>query len=622
MATRPTNPSMESAPAALPSVVRHFGRLQLLQLLGKSERTMAWRVEDPRNGDQLMLVLPRLQPANPKALDFWQQTAQRAARLSHPRLAEVVEMGVQDGWPFVTHRLSEAATLADRLPQAGMPGAEAAALAIACLQGLAFAHEAGISHDDLQPFLLLVDDHGAVRVAGLAVAAEIVTAGGSRRSAGAIDPAALRARREAAESDVLACGILLHALLVGHAAMATTDLLQLASQLPPEGREPLRLPWTTAHPVGEALRAIADRSTDRQPLRRYRNARTLLKALEGWLQSESEEGGGPVAVLMDRLRTSGALPSSPGAAARAARLAMMERERIDELADVVLEDLALSFEMLRLVNTAQVRSSLAGAGPVLAVRRSIALLGLSGVRRAALALRAWPGPLDSDGAKALQSLVKRCRHAARTAVALRPAGYDAEVVFLIALLQNLSRLMLHYHFADEARQVLRLQQPLKSAGPDGADEPGLTESAACHAVIGVDLEALGAAVARQWGLVDDVVRMVRRHSTATPVRAFDDDADVLRAVASCANEAVDAQDLPAAARAAALRRVVQRYGRLLQIGLPDLLAALQAAPQPMPRPVAPDSAAAATSTDPDDPMNTIDRAAAAASKAAATRAAA
>jgi len=41
----------------------------------------------------------------------------------------------------------------------------------------------------------------------------------------------------------------------------------------------------------------------------------------------------------------------------------MERERTNELAEVVLQDLALSFEMLRLVNSAQVRGAqLAGAG--------------------------------------------------------------------------------------------------------------------------------------------------------------------------------------------------------------------------------------------------------------------
>ncbi|HRC39439.1 MAG TPA: HDOD domain-containing protein, partial [Rubrivivax sp.] len=78
---------------------------------------------------------------------------------------------------------------------------------------------------------------------------------------------------------------------------------------------------------------------------------------------------GPLALLSDRLRTAGVLPSSPGAAARAARLALMERERTNDLAEVVLQDLALSFEMLRLVNSAQVRGAqIAGSGPVLTVR--------------------------------------------------------------------------------------------------------------------------------------------------------------------------------------------------------------------------------------------------------------
>ncbi|MEO5732113.1 MAG: protein kinase, partial [Rubrivivax sp.] len=298
-------PPTDSPPAATPSVVRHFGRLQLLQLLGKSARTMAWRVRDPHTGDALMLVLPRVQPAGADALDYWQQCARRAARLSHPQLADVVELGVQDGWPFVTHRLADTATLAERLPQAGLPSPEAAALAIDCLRGLAFAHEAGVSHDDLQPFLLLVNDHGALQVAGLAVASEQITAGDAHRNAGAVDPVALRARREAAERDVLACGIVLHTLLAGPDVMSSADVQRVAARMPPEGKEPLRLPWTTGHPVGEALRAIVNRSTDRQPQRRYRNARTLLRALEGWLQAESEEGGGPVALLLNRLRSSG-----------------------------------------------------------------------------------------------------------------------------------------------------------------------------------------------------------------------------------------------------------------------------------------------------------------------------
>jgi hypothetical protein len=120
---------------------------------------------------------------------------------------------------------------------------------------------------------------------------------------------------------------------------------RVIQRLPPYSgavvREIVRLPWTTAHPIAEPLRVIVNRATDRQERQRYRNARTLHRALEGWLQTDSAAGAGPLALLSDKLRTAGVLPSSPGAAARAARLALMERERTNELAEVVLEDLAL-----------------------------------------------------------------------------------------------------------------------------------------------------------------------------------------------------------------------------------------------------------------------------------------
>jgi non-specific serine/threonine protein kinase len=68
---------------------------------------------------------------------------------------------------------------------------------------------------------------------------------------------------------------------------------------------------------------------------------------------------------------------------------------------------------------------------------------------------------------------------------------------------------------------------------------------------------------------------VRRLPTTAPVRAPDTDDDVLRATASCAHEAMDALDLPAAQVPAAVQRVAQRYARALGIGLKELQAALQ-----------------------------------------------
>ena len=148
------------------------------------------------------------------------------------------------------------------------------------------------------------------------------------------------------------------------------------------------LPWTTPHPISEALRAIANRTTSAQERQRYLNARTLLRALDGWRTAEAQDTGGPLAMLLDRMRTVGHLPAMPGVGSRVARLSAKDGQHTEEIADQILQDMALSFELLRQVNSAQVQGTqMAGSGPVLTIRRAIALVGLNGIRQAASALR-------------------------------------------------------------------------------------------------------------------------------------------------------------------------------------------------------------------------------------------
>jgi len=164
------------------------------------------------------------------------------------------------------------------------------------------------------------------------------------------------------------------------------------------------------------------------------------------------------------------------------------------------------------------------------------------------------------------------------AQALRPAGYDAEVVYLVALLQNLGRLVVQYHFPDEAAQIRQLAQPALPGRADEPEQAGMPEQAAALAVLGADIESLGAAVARHWGLEGSVVHMIQRLPRTAPVRASDSDEETLRMVASAANEAVDAAALPAPRGAAALERVAQRYARALGLSIKDFRSALQGMP--------------------------------------------
>jgi non-specific serine/threonine protein kinase len=564
---RPHSPHIAPQPAA----TRSFGRYTLLRLLGKSVRSMLWLVLDPRSGQELMLAVPRQQPISRAQADHWLARARQAARVKHPGLAEVVDIGEQDRWPYMAYERGEADTLAERLAGKGLPAVDTARWALKALSGLAFAHEAGLAHRDLQPWHLLLDDQSDVRIVGLGVAYDE-----NEAPAGGAPMAALQSQRAAAERDVLAFGLLLHLALAGHPALDQPDIGQAIALMPPLGREIVRLPFAGTRTVPEPLRAIVNRATDRQERQRYRNARTLARALDGWLAVEDAAGGGPLALLLDRLRSVGLLPTLPGSAARAARMALMERERTIELAEIVMEDPALSFEMLRAVNTASVRgSTIAGDGPVLTIRRAIAMVGLDGVRRCTFALREWPGPLGEGAAGELQRAIDRAKHAGRIAQMLRPRGFDAEVIYLVALLQNLGRLVVQYHFPDEALQIRRLMQPAPAQAPGERDEPGMSEEGAAFAVLGVGIEELGVAVARHWGFDDTVLPLVRRLPLDSALHVGHSDDEQLRTTASCANEVVDALQQPAAQALPALQRVANRYARLLEVSLRDLQLAAQ-----------------------------------------------
>jgi non-specific serine/threonine protein kinase len=335
----------------------------------------------------------------------------------------------------------------------------------------------------------------------------------------------------------------------------------------------VRLPWALPQPVSEALRAIINRATDRHPHRRYLGARSLERALAGWRQVQASDRGGPLALLIDRLRTSGHLPSLPGLAQRVTQLSRLETQRIDELADVVLEDPALSFELLRTVNAAQFHG--AGEGGVTTVRRALQLIGISGVRRAASGLRAWPGPLNQTHVPALRSAIKTACLAGHLADVLSPAGLDAEGALIAAQLQHLGRLLLLYHFPDEAVQITALMQPSPPMREGDPITPGLSEEAAAMAVLGVDLPSMAHALARHWGLDETVQEMMQplplRQGVHPPTAAD----GWMRLVASCANETLNALRQPAAARPRALNQVANRYAKALGTTADSLKQSLQ-----------------------------------------------
>lgn len=562
-------PSATAAKAAAPAApMRRFGRFELRALLNKSTRSMCWLVFDPRLGQELMLCLPRVAPNSPSATEHWLKMANAASRVQHPNLAHVVEIGQVEQWPFIAYDRALGETLDERLARQASPlPVDVADWVCQYLEGLAFAHEAGHVHRDVQCATLIISPSNQVRIIGLEVAQEVFPAHVDYNSV------TRRAVREAAAEDILCVGLMLHRLLSGRPVLEQNDLQTVVQQMQPIGHELVRMGWETPHPIPEPLRAICNRATDRQAKQRYHIARSFLRALDGWRTAAAHAEEGPIVLLMDKLQRIGHLPSTSTALQRVGQSSAMERQHTSALSGLVLQDMALSLELLRRVNNSLKQSGAPVDGTVLNMRRAIAMLGLEGVQQAARALKPWPGPLNEVQAAMLQSLMKRVQRAGQIAQALRPAGYDAEVVYLITVMQNLGRLLLQYHFPDDAQQIRQLMQPPEPT----ADQPhpqGMSEQAAAFAVLGCDLESLGSAVARHWSLGEELLHMIRRQAPTAALRAADSEADLLRLTCSLANELVDALMLPEGKRQAGIELATRRYARTLGIGLREVQQAL------------------------------------------------
>jgi len=546
------------------AAVRRLGRFELRELVGRSQRTMAWRVHDPRSDRELLLVLPRAPLPSDDAVRVWELNARRASRLGHAGLAFAVEVGSHDRFSYIAYEV-EGHTLLSRLNAAALTPREGAGVVSQVARVLAAAHEAGSVHGDLQPHLIFVSPSGQVKLAGLEVAS-VPT--GALTTPADVDSWRNSVLRAGGRSDPAALGVLLFWVVTGRPPMEEPDTEVVAGRILSGLSESLKLPATFSQPVAEPLRAIVQRSVDRHEGVRYRSARSLLMALDGWLKADVNSSDSTFKVLVDRVRSDGLLPASEHTRERMANLRLLEGESTREMSELLLGDLAVALELLRVVNTAQQRDARrAGYAGVLTLHRAVAMLGLDGVRRSALSLKPWPGPLKGQAVEDLEALLVRCRNAARVARLLRPQGYDPEAAYMVGVLQNLGRIVLQYHFPEQAQQVNILMFPPGATDPEHAEmRSSLSEDLAAFSVLGVDLASVGIAIGRHLGLDASMLNAIRRlpaKGGIFPSPRTDEEA--LCQTGSCANDAIDALLLAPEKAAAELNAIVNRYSRGLRL---------------------------------------------------------
>lgn len=141
-------------------------RYRLEQLLGRGGQGSVWRAHHLTLGVPVALKLTSLSSADEQCAARLLQEARAAARLSHPAVVRVFDLGCHEGRePFVVMELLEGQSLARRLEREGrLSPAVALRLLLPIADALRAAHDLGFVHRDIKPQNIFLAHHeGSLR---------------------------------------------------------------------------------------------------------------------------------------------------------------------------------------------------------------------------------------------------------------------------------------------------------------------------------------------------------------------------------------------------------------------------------------------------------------------------
>jgi predicted Ser/Thr protein kinase len=218
-----------------------------------------------------LVAIKVLRVDNPDIRERFQREARLAARLQHPNIVTVYDVGEHEGQPFIAMEYIPGETLAELIRRrAPLDTRQRVEMVIEICSGLAFAHKHGIVHRDIKPANLIVSrDSNILKILdfGIARAGEsgLTQVGMVIGTPNYMSPEQVRGDTIDHRSDIFAVGLVLYELLVFRQAFeAETQpavLMKILSDQPP----PLASldPMVDAGVAQVVYKALAKNSADR-----------------------------------------------------------------------------------------------------------------------------------------------------------------------------------------------------------------------------------------------------------------------------------------------------------------------------------------------------------------------
>jgi len=277
-----------SSPADVASVLlgRQLSHFHLEELIGGGGMGAVFRARDERLDRTVAIKVIPFIGDDPDMQRRFRNEAQAAARLDHPNIARVYDVGMFEGWRYIVFEHIEGINIRDLVTRDGVLSIDDA---VFCTRQIAEAlHHAsgrGVVHRDVKPSNILVNTEGETKLVdmGLArndqleISGDMTASGVTLGTFDYISPEQARDPRDAdVRSDIYSLGCTLHFMLTGEPPYPGGTVLQ---KLLNHGNAPPPDPTLIRPDVSGDLKAILHKMLAKSPDLRYHRAIDLVADL-------------------------------------------------------------------------------------------------------------------------------------------------------------------------------------------------------------------------------------------------------------------------------------------------------------------------------------------------------
>ncbi|MGE3311546.1 MAG: serine/threonine-protein kinase [Limisphaerales bacterium] len=308
LALAPSAPGSAGPEAPMGGSVRYFGDYDLIESMASGGAATVWRARQRSLGREVAVkVLHGGAMAGPVAQARFRLEAEAVARLDHPGIVPIYEVGEHEGSPYFSMRYLAAGSLAARLQRASPSPREAAELIGKVARAVHHAHQRGLIHRDLKPGNILLDGDGEPLVADFGLARwstsdDSLT--GTEQLVGTpayMSPEQAAGRDVSIQSDVWALGAVLYELLSCRRPFAGASPLAILEAVRREDPPPLPAKRSDGTVLDRDLATVCMKCLVKDPDGRYQSARELAEDLDNWLAGRAVRAR-PVGIVARSLK--------------------------------------------------------------------------------------------------------------------------------------------------------------------------------------------------------------------------------------------------------------------------------------------------------------------------------